>query len=139
VIDAIAAPVGGFGPFKLHEVATWYTTNVSGGVPSVVHVTTIKAADALPAAYRQAIADSIAAAGAAQDAAYEKDNAATLRNYQERGRTAITYSPAQIAEIQRIAGAPIWDAWAADMSAKGLPGQALLDFLITTARRHAGS
>jgi TRAP-type C4-dicarboxylate transport system substrate-binding protein len=138
VIDAIAAPVGGFGPFKLYEVASWYTTNVSGGVPSVVHITTIKAWDDLPAAYRKAITDSVAVAGKAQDSAYEKDNATTIKNYQDRGRTAVTYTPPQIAEIQRIAGGPVWDAWAADMTEKGLPGKALLDFLVTTARKFAG-
>jgi len=39
-------------------------------------------------------------------------------------------------EWQQVAGKPIWDKWAADMEAKGLPGQAVVDELLSLIEKY---
>lgn len=137
LLDSVATTLAGFAPYRLYEVCNWYTTNLSGGTPSAVHLVSAKAWHSLPEAYRQAIADSRSAADKAQDIANDEGAKKTIQLYQERGRIAITYTPEQLAEIQRIAGQLVWDAWVAEMKDKGIPGKELLDLLIATSHRYA--
>jgi len=137
LLDSVATTLAGFAPYRLYEICDWYTTNLSGGTPSAVHLVTIEAWDSLPAAYRQAIADGLVSANKAQDEANDAGAKKTIQLYRERGRTAITYTPTQLAELQRVAGRLVWDTWVADMNGKGLPGKALLDLLIETSRKNA--
>jgi hypothetical protein len=46
---------------------------------------------------------------------------------------AVTYTPAQLAEFQRVAGKPVWDKWVADNKAR-FNGQELIDFIFKIAR-----
>ncbi len=139
LLDSVATTLAGFSPYKLYEVCNWYTTNLSGGTPSAVHLVSIKAWNSLPEAYRKAIADSRPIADKAQDDANDAGAIKTIQLYKERGRVAVTYSPEQLAEIRRIAGQLVWDTWVADMNSKGIPGKALLDLLTETARKNAAA
>jgi hypothetical protein len=45
----------------------------------------------------------------------------------------VTYTPAQLAEFQRVAGKPVWDKWVEENKAR-FNGQELIDVIFRTAR-----
>jgi hypothetical protein len=46
----------------------------------------------------------------------------------------VTYSPAELAKFHELGAKPVWDAWVAEMSAKGVPARELLDLIFASAK-----
>jgi hypothetical protein len=45
----------------------------------------------------------------------------------------VTYTPAQLAEFQRVAGKPVWDKWVEENKAR-FNGQELIDTIFSIAK-----
>ena len=56
-----------------------------------------------------------------------------LADWEKRGLTAITYSDAELKKFQEKGAKPVWNAWVQEASAKGVPAQELLDFVLKEA------
>jgi hypothetical protein len=60
-------------------------------------------------------------------AEYDKVYTKWYKTLDEMKIQQITYSNEELAAFKAKAGKPLWDAWVADMTAKGIPAQELLD------------
>ena len=99
--------------YRIHEVAEWFTGNLSPGTSDCPLVFSITAFDALPAQYKKLLVDVKEDVIAAQIQAYVDFDAENLplltENLQE-----IRYSAAQLAELRAKAGEPVIEAWIDD-------------------------
>jgi TRAP-type mannitol/chloroaromatic compound transport system substrate-binding protein len=118
--------------YRTHEIADWYTTNMSPGTAECPIVFSKSSWASLPAQYRKLITDAKAEVDRAQVEAYVEIDKKNLPMFQARLK-AVTYTPAQLAEFQRVAGKPVWDKWVADNKAR-FNGQELIDFIFKIAR-----
>ncbi|MFT6559186.1 C4-dicarboxylate TRAP transporter substrate-binding protein [Sneathiella sp.] len=119
--------------YKLTDVGKWYTANLSPGAVNCPVVVNIPAWKALPEQYQKLLLDAKAPAYDALISAYEAADAKNLPMMKEKGLEAITYSDEELAAFRKAGAKPVWDDWLASMKEKGLPGQELLDLIMTTA------
>ena len=118
--------------YRIHEIADWYTTNMSPGTAECPIVFSKSAWASLPAQYRKLITDAKTEVDRAQVEAYVEIDKKNLPMFQAR-LTPVTYTPAQLAEFQRVAGKPVWDKWVEENKAR-FNGQELIDVIFRTAR-----
>ena len=110
-MDAASFPFTyGHVSYRIHEVAEWFTGNLSPGTADCPLVFGITAYDALPPQYRQLLADVKEEVIAAQIQAYVDVDAVNLPMLKET-LTEIRYTEAQLAQFRARAGAPVIDAW----------------------------
>ena len=57
-----------------------------------------------------------------------------LPMFKKQGLTEVRYSDEQLERFREIGGRPVWDDWVKEATAKGLPGQELLDFILAEAK-----
>lgn len=128
-----------FGAYRLHEVSKWYTYGFQFGF--VHNAVTVSAPDyqRLPAEYKQILLDAKPAAYKAWRAAYAEADQKWLPIFDQLGLERITFTPEMSAEVQKIAGKPVWDKWVAEMEAKKLPGRETLDRVLAAAKKANGS
>lgn len=109
--------------YKLPEISSWFTGNLSPGSSDCPVVINKTAYAKLPAQYQKLLMDLKPAVDKAQIQAYIDIDAKNLPMFKQK-LTEITYTPAQLEEFQKIAGQPVWDAWIAanqdKFDAKGL-------------------
>ncbi|MEX2197820.1 MAG: hypothetical protein WD886_03360, partial [Burkholderiales bacterium] len=118
--------------YKIHEVSDWFTTNMSPGTAECPIVFSKDSFANLPAQYRKLIADAKAEVDRAQVEAYESIDKKNLPMLRAKLKT-VTYTPAQLAEFQRVAGKPVWDKWVKE-NANRFNGQELIDVILKVAR-----
>lgn len=122
--------------YKIHEVAEWYTTNMSPGTSDCPVVFSKRSWQALPEQYRKLLHDVKEQVDRAQIQAYidiDKKNLPMLEQRLEE----VTYTEAQLEEFRRIAAKPVWDEWVAENKDK-FDAQGVLDLLLASARKAAG-
>jgi len=118
--------------YRIHEVADWYTTNLSPGTAECPITFSKDSWAKLPAQYRKLIADLKAEVDRAQVEAYVAIDKKNMPMLQARLKP-VTYTPAQLEEFQRIAGKPVWDKWVEENKNR-FDGQALIDTIFKIAR-----
>jgi len=118
--------------YRIHEVADWYTTNMSPGTAECPIVFSKDSWAKLPAQYKKLITDLKAEVDRAQVEAYVEIDKKNLPMLQARLKP-VTYSPAQLEEFQRIAGKPVWDKWVEENKGR-FNGQELIDIIFKVAR-----
>ena len=130
VIDAVAATPSAHGGYKLFELSDWYTTGMAAGTAHVTLVGNEAAYAALPDDMKALFQDAKAYATA--ETIKAQNNAAEdyLPDLEKHGLTEVKISDETIAKLRDEAAKPVWDAYVADMAAKGLPGQELLDLVL---------
>ena len=99
--------------YRIHEVAEWFTGNLSPGTSDCPLAFSITAFEALPAQYKKLLADVKEDVIAAQIQAYVDFDAENLPLLTESLRE-IRYSDVQLAEFRAKAGEPVIEAWIAD-------------------------
>ena len=99
--------------YRIHEVADWFTGNLSPGTADCPLVLSITAFDALPRQYKQLLADVKEEVIEAQIQAYIDVDRVNLPMLRETLRE-IRYSPEQLAAFRETAGKPVIDAWIED-------------------------
>jgi TRAP-type mannitol/chloroaromatic compound transport system substrate-binding protein len=118
--------------YRIHEIADWYTTNMSPGTAECPIVFSKSAWAKLPEQYRKLLTDAKAEVDRAQVDAYVEIDKKNLPMFQAKLKP-VTYTPAQLAEFQRVAGKPVWDKWVEENKAR-FNGQELIDVIFKTAR-----
>lgn len=139
VIDSVSLPFTyALGSYKIDELSKWYTANMAPGTTGCHTVFSIGAYEKLTPEFQQVLWDVKAGAEVAQGEAYQEADDKYLPKWRKMGLQEIVYTEAQLAEIQEVAGRPVWNAWADEMEKKSVPGHALVDFLVKIARETKG-
>jgi len=118
--------------YRIHEIAEWYTTNMSPGTAECPIVFSKSSWAALPAQYKKLITDAKAEVDRAQVEAYVEIDKKNLPMFQAKLKP-VTYTAAQLEEFQRVAGKPVWDKWVEENKAR-FNGQELIDAIFKVAR-----
>ncbi len=122
--------------YKLDEIGKWYTANMAPGTLGGCGTAINRSAyEALPEAFRQALLDAKPGAYDALKTAYRDADKKYIPEFQKRGLTAIEYSDEELARFHEIAGRPVWNAWVKETTAKGLPAEELLGFILAEAKK----
>ena len=110
-MDAASFPFTyGHVSYRIHEVAEWFTGNLTPGTADCPLVFGISAYQALPSQYKQLLEDVKEEVIDAQIQAYidvDAENLPMLR----ASLTEIRYTDAQLAQFRSRAGKPVIDAW----------------------------
>ena len=114
--------------YKVHEVAEWFTANLSPGTSDCPYILNKTAFNKLPKQYQDLLYKLKPEALAAMKAAYKKADDKNLPMFKAKLKE-IRYSDSQLAEFKKIAGKPVWDEWIAANKDK-FDAQALLDVIL---------
>ncbi|WP_217807724.1 hypothetical protein [Oceanibacterium hippocampi] len=117
--------------YKLHEIADWFTGNLSPGTSECPAVFNKDAYAALPQQYKDLLMGMRDEIYAVQKKAYADIDAKNLPMLREK-LTEITYTEEQRADFQEKAGKVVWDEWVKDNPK--LPGQELIDLILSEAK-----
>jgi TRAP-type C4-dicarboxylate transport system substrate-binding protein len=118
--------------YRLHEVSDWYTANMSPGTAECPIVFSKGSWAKLPAQYKKLITDAKAEVDREQVRAYVEIDKKNLPMFQKRLKP-VTYTKAQLAEFQRVAGKPVWNKWVEENKSR-FNGQELIDAILKVAR-----
>lgn len=132
VIDAVAATPSAHGGWKLYELSDWYTTGMEAGSAHVTIAANIDAWNALPDDLKALVEKAKAHAYAETIKAQSEASAKYEPELVKAGLTKVEISPETIAKLRADAARPVWDAFVADASGKGLPAQEILDIVLNT-------
>ena len=99
--------------YRIHEVADWFTGNLSPGTADCPLAFSISAFEALPPQYKQVLADVKEEVIAAQIQAYVDVDETNLPMLRESLRE-VRYTDAQLAEFRAKAGKPVIEDWIAE-------------------------
>lgn len=135
MINAAAFPfTTAHASFRLHEVSTWFTSNLNPGVINCPLVVNKQSLASLPDEYRKLIYELKPSMYEAMREAYREGDEKWLPIFREKMQE-IRYAPEEIADLQARGAQPIWDAWVKEVEAKGVPGKELLDLILETAEK----
>lgn len=119
--------------YKINEVASWYTANLSPGTVDCPTMISIDAWNKLPKQYQDLMMEAKKPAYEALKAAYKKADDKNLPAFRAK-MTAIEYSDAELAKFREVGGAPVWRDWV-EQHKGDFDAQGLLDHVMTTATR----
>lgn len=132
-LDGVVYPYSyAFAVYNLHELSTWVSDGWNLGTVHCAFAVNGDAWNALPPQYRDLIEAAIPGAYEAQIADYARVDTANEAKFEARGLQRITMGDDVRAALQ-AAVEPAWKAWVDDMTAKGQPGQEVLDLILSTA------
>ncbi|MFO1189877.1 MAG: hypothetical protein U1E97_09930 [Alphaproteobacteria bacterium] len=137
IIDAAALPYGSFDACKIKELGQWYTRRLQ---PQRIVSAVIANKDIhnkLPPQYKALIKSAILPAMQAQAQSIQAEEDKAEADFVKRGIKMITIPAEMRQEMIRIGGTPVWDDWVKEMTEKGLPARALLDFLLAEGKKTA--
>jgi TRAP-type C4-dicarboxylate transport system substrate-binding protein len=137
VLDGTLTPIGACEIFNFHEVGNYMTDVIIATAPFAIVMNKDKW-NSLSPDIQKAIdsecgydacrwlgknySDALDDAGNKEIAEYEAKTGHKLVHY--------TLPPDELARWQEVGGRPLWDAYVKKVTAKGLPGQAVLDELL---------
>jgi TRAP-type C4-dicarboxylate transport system substrate-binding protein len=119
--------------YKIHEVGSWFTTNLSPGTQACPTLINRNAWAQLPAQYQKLFEEARPQVKQALVKAYGAADEKNLPLFKRR-LTFVTYTPGELAKFHQLGAKPVWDAWVAEMSAKGVPARELLDLIFASAK-----
>jgi len=130
VIKAVAFPAHAMVPYGITEISKWYTTNLNPGTLNCPVVVNTDALDALSDSERDALLGSVTESLDYYIESYNQNVMSGLNAaIAEKGIQNIVYSDAELAAFRESVAGPVAAAWVKDNTAKGLPGQELLDLV----------
>ena len=135
LVDGAAFPLSNFGPYRLQDIAKWYTVGMPTTSGHSMTVFNLAGYEKLPPEYKKLLDEGRTAGYAAQKEAYKIDLEKWVDEYKKAGLTEIRISAADRQAMVDRAAKPIWDAWIAEATAKGVNARALLDFILAEARK----
>lgn len=121
--------------YRLTDIGKWYTANLSPGANNCPVVVNIPAYQALPDQYKKLLDEAKSPAYEALFVAYEKADEKNFPIMKEKGLQPITYTDEELARFRAAGAKPVWDDWIVEMKAKDVPGEELLDLIMTTAKQ----
>ncbi|MEL6372504.1 MAG: TRAP transporter substrate-binding protein DctP [Pseudomonadota bacterium] len=130
--DAVSFPFTyAHGAYKIHEVANWYTTNLTPGTSECPIVLNKTSFNKLPAQYQKLLMDLKMEVAKAYVDAYKKADAKYLPLFKAKLKP-VTFTDAELAKFKEVAGKPVWDAWVKANASK-FDAQNVLDTLLKLA------
>lgn len=118
--------------FGTLEHANWWTTNLNPGTVNCPVIVNTRALNRLPAAHRTALASSIPAALAHYISVYGRQ---TLNNWkptlEAKGIEQVTIAPEELDRLRAQVAQPTAEAWISSMEARGIPGRALYELVLS--------
>jgi TRAP-type C4-dicarboxylate transport system substrate-binding protein len=137
VLDGTLTPIGACEIFNFHEVGKYMTHVIIATAPFAIIMNKAKW-NSLPPDVQKAIDsecgyDACRWLGSHYSDALDDAGLKEMDEYAAKtGHKLIDYTltPKELARWQEVGGKPNWDAWVKRVSAKGLPGQAVLDELL---------
>ena len=112
--DAVSFPFTyAHGAYKIHEVADWYTTNLTPGSADCPLVLNKTAFGKLPAQYQKLIMDLKGEVLDSYVAAYKKADAKYLPLFEAKLKK-VTFPKETLDQFHEIGGKPVWEKWIAD-------------------------
>ena len=133
-VDAVSFPFTyAHVSYKINEVATWFTTNLSPGTVDCPTVISLDAWNKLPPQYQKLMLDAKKPAYEALKSAYKKADDKNLPMFIAKMQ-AVEYSGEQLARFREVGGSPVWRDWVNKHKGE-FDAQGLLDHVMTTATR----
>lgn len=120
--------------YKIHEVGSWFTTNLAPGTQACPTLINRNAWAQIPAQYQKLFEEARPMVKQALVKAYGAADEKNLPVFKRR-LEFITYSPAELAKLREAGAKPVWDAWIAQMGAKGIPAKELFDLIFSVAAK----
>lgn len=138
VIEGIVYPYTyAFVAYRFHELSGWVTDGWNLGTIQCTVAANTDAYEALPERYKTLLDEAVQAAYAHQIDAYAEIDAANEEEFKERGLTRVEITD-EIRAALDSAAVPSWQDWIDDVTAKGIPGQALFDLILEEAEAARG-
>ena len=123
-----------FGAYRLHEISTWYTTNLQLGSNHCPTVVNQRAYDRLPAEYKALLEEARPLAYQALIKSYEDADKKWIPIYQgNKNLQEVRFSEEGLAKIRAVGGQPVWDEWVEAREKQGLPGKEVLEAVLAAA------
>ncbi|HYD55837.1 MAG TPA: TRAP transporter substrate-binding protein DctP [Burkholderiales bacterium] len=136
-VDAASFPsTYAHGSYKIHEVGSWFTTNLAPGTQACPTLINKDAWAKLPQQYRKLVEEVRPQVKEALMKAYKAADDKNLPLFKKR-LEFVTYTEAELDEFRRVGAKPVWDAWIQEMSAKGIPAKELFELIMTSAKQAA--
>lgn len=127
-VDAVSLPyTTAHVSFKIHELADWYTSNMSPGTSECPMVLNKTAFENLPPQYQELIMSLKDEATQAMIDEYKAADAKNLPMFEET-MTKIVYDEETLARFREVAGEPVWNEWVEENKDR-FDAQAVLDRL----------
>ncbi|MES0825156.1 TRAP transporter substrate-binding protein DctP [Ruegeria sp. SCP11] len=131
-VDAVAFPFSyAHAAYKLHEVADWFTSNLTPGTADCPIILNKTAYEALPQQYKDLLDSLKDEVADVYRGVYTAADEKYLPVFREE-LTEIEYSEADLAEFRATVGQPIWDKWVADNKGT-FDAQSVLDQILAAA------
>ncbi|WP_372604413.1 TRAP transporter substrate-binding protein DctP [Actibacterium sp.] len=136
-VDGIVYPYTyAFTAYRFHELSDWVTDHWGLGTVQCNVAANTDAYNALPDQYKALIDEAIPHAYEYQIAKYAEIDADSEKQFEERGLKRIPITD-EIRTALQQAVAPSWQEWVDNANAQNLPGQELLDLILSTAAQAA--
>ncbi len=131
--DAVSFPsTYAHSAYKVDEVATWFTSNLSPGTVDCPNVISLSAWDKLPGQYKKLMNEAKEKGYAALKAAYSAKDKVNLPKWRKT-MTEIKYSDAELAKLRKAGGQPVYEEWVAKYKSE-FDSQAMLDAVFAAAK-----
>lgn len=138
LIDAAGFAYYSHESYRTWEIGTWFTRNLAVGSIACGAMFNSDAYNRLPPQYQELLdefRDSPKGYPAQYTALYEAEKRAP-DDFKERGLTEVMVAPEERAEFEKIAGKPVWQEWAKDMTDKGYDGERLLNKILSLSEKY---
>ncbi|MBM3568146.1 MAG: C4-dicarboxylate ABC transporter substrate-binding protein [Alphaproteobacteria bacterium] len=133
-VDAASFPsTYAHGSYKTYEVGKWFTENMAPGTQACPTLFNIDAFKALPDAYKALFDEAKPLAYDNLKAAYKEADDKFIPLFKKARLSFVRFGDAELAEFRRVGAKPVWDEWVAQMAARGIPAQELLDLILKSA------
>ena len=131
--DAVSFPsTYAHSAYKIDEVATWFTSNMSPGTNDCPNVIGLPAWNKLPEQYKKLMYQAREKGYAALKAAYSAKDKINLPKWR-KNMTEIKYSDAELTRLRKAGGQPVYDEWVAKYKDE-FDSKALLDAVFAAAK-----
>lgn len=134
-VDAIGLPFSyAFASYKIDEISSWYTSNLSAGNVNAFIAFNEDAWSKLPQQYKDMLNESLDTAYDVMIKAFAAQDAINVpRWHKAKHLTEVVFSDEERARFQKIGGKPVWDAWVEKAKDEVPDAQELLDLMLKTA------
>jgi TRAP-type C4-dicarboxylate transport system substrate-binding protein len=133
-LDAVSLPyTDSQAAYRIHEVATWFTGNLSPGTAECAQVINKDAFKKLPPQYQKLLMDIRPEVDKAQVQGWLDKDKVNLPMFKQKMKE-IRYSPEELKRFQEKAGKPVWDKWIADNQSK-FDAKGVFDFMMAEIKK----
>jgi len=135
-VDAVGFPFSyTFAAYKLDEIATWFTSNLSAGNVNCIMAMRNDAYAKLPKQYKQILDEVKDGSYQAMIDAYAEKDKVNLAKWRKNPKIKeVIFSEADLDKFRKVGGQPVWDAWVKENKAQVPNAQELIDLVLKTAK-----